>query len=328
MLRSLAHVRSIGTALVVVIFGLNTLAAAGGGGETGAGVTDTPGSEDAVNSDRDDACGMTLAEVVVLGLVEGFTEYLPVSSTGHIILAQRAMGLEKSDAANAYAICIQAGAIGAVLLLYFGRVRQMLRSFFGLDPQGSKIVVNIVVAFLPAAVLGLLFERVIEDFLFGVKPIIAAWVVGGLAILAVARWQKRSSRTGCGLEDLTWKMALIIGLAQCLALWPGTSRSLVTIVSGVLVGLSLPAAVEFSFLLGMITLSAATAYKGLEYGPEMLQAYGWTHLTLGFAIATVSALVAVKWMVAYLNHHSLAIFGYYRLVLGVVAAVLFAQGLL
>ena len=271
---------------------------------------------------------MTLTQVVVLGVIEGLTEYLPVSSTGHLILAQRAMGLEKSNAADAYAICIQAGAIGAVLMLYFGRVRQMFRSFLGLDKQGSKIAVNIFVAFLPAAVLGLLFKGTIEDFLFGVKPIVAAWFVGGLVILAVARWQKRSSHSGYGLEDLTWKMALIIGLAQSLALWPGTSRSLATIVCGVLVGLSLPAAVEFSFLLGMITLSAASAYKGLEHGSEMVQVYGWTHLTLGFAIATVSALVAVKWMVAYLNRHSLAIFGYYRLLLGVVVGALVVKGVL
>jgi undecaprenyl-diphosphatase len=319
-------VRSIVGAFVIVVAGFHTLAAETGRSETGLAEDVTSVLVDV--SDAPPPPEMTLLQVVILGVIEGLTEYLPVSSTGHLILAQRAMGMESSDAANAYAICIQVGAIGAVLLLYFGRVRQMFRSLLGLDKQGSRITLNILVAFLPAAVLGLLFDDVIGNLLFGVKPVIAAWVVGGVAILAVARWQKRSSHSGLALEDLTWKMALIIGFAQSLALWPGTSRSLATIVSGVLVGLSLPAAVEFSFLLGMITLSAATAYKGLQHGSAMIDAFGWTHLTIGLIVATVSALVAVKWMVAYLNHHGLAIFGYYRLLLGAAVGGLVAGGLL
>ena len=271
---------------------------------------------------------VTWVHVVILGLVEGVTEYLPVSSTGHLILAQRAMGLVHSDASNAFAICIQAGAIAAVLLLYFHRIRQIFRSVLGRDEQDRRIAINILVAFLPAAVVGLLFDEMIERHLFGVKPVVAAWFAGGLFILLVARWQRRASVSGYDLDQLAWRAALIIGLAQCLALWPGTSRSLATILGGVLVGLSLPAAVEFSFLLGMVTLGAATAYKGLQHGPTMVETYGWLNLLVGFLVATVSAAIAIKWMVAYLTNHGLEIFGYYRLLLAAVVGVLVIIGVI
>ncbi len=131
-------------------------------------------------------------------------------------------------------------------------------------------------------------------------------------------------RAGCALEDLTWKMALFIGLAQCIAMWPGVSRSLVTIVGGMLVGLSLPAAVEFSFLLGVVTLSAATAYDGLKHGQAMLQTFEPQALAIGLIFAFISAVVSVKWMVAYLNRHGLEIFGWYRVLLALTVGLLLA----
>ena len=212
---------------------------------------------------------MTVAQAMILGVVEGLTEYLPVSSTGHLLLAERLMGIGDSqsasaeeqqrtkDATDAYTICIQAGAIIAVLGLYFRRVRQMLRGLVGRDPAGNRLLVNVVAGFVPAAVIGLLFNKIIKAYLFGLWPVVAAWFVGGVAILAVS-WHKRNHRgpvhEGLSLEELTWRMALIIGFAQCIAMWPGVSRSLVTIVGGLMVGLSLSAAVEYSFLLGVVTL--------------------------------------------------------------------------
>ncbi len=270
-------------------------------------------------------------QAAILGIVEGVTEYLPVSSTGHLILAQRAMGMANSTEANAYAICIQAGAIAAVLGLYAGRVRQMTRGVLGKDAQGLRMAINIIVAFIPAAVIGLLFDDLIDEYLFGLWPVVGAWFVGGAAILVVARSRKQhgqTPRTGSELDSITWKMALVIGLAQCLAMWPGTSRSLVTIVGGVLVGLSLPAAVEFSFLLGLVTLTAATGYKALGDGEIMLDSYGWMPLVVGFVTALFSAVVAVKWMVAYLNRHGLSIFGYYRVAIAAVVAFLIWSGTL
>jgi undecaprenyl-diphosphatase len=282
---------------------------------------------------------MTNGQAMILGIVEGLTEYLPVSSTGHLLLAQRIMGIgegaslsagdreRKKEAADAYAICIQAGAIIAVLGLYFRRVRQMQRGLFGGDPIGLRLLIGVAAGFLPAAVLGLLFNKHIKEYLFGPWPVVAAWLVGGLAILAVSyrNRSRQAGASGSALEDLTWKMALVIGVAQCIAMWPGVSRSLVTIVGGILVGLSLPAAVEFSFLLGVLTLGAATAYDGLKHGQAMLQTFEPQALAIGLIFAFISAVVSVKWMVAYLNRHGLEIFGWYRVVLAVVVAGLLAM---
>ncbi len=283
-------------------------------------------------------------QALILGLVEGLTEYLPVSSTGHLIVAQRFMGIgiEGRDkaAADCFAICIQAGAIAAVLGLYWPRVRQMMMGLLGRDREGLKLFVAIIAGFLPAAVIGVLANDWIEEKLFLFKWVVLAWLVGGVGILVVDRWMKKGGGTrGVELAEITWKMALVIGFAQCVAMWPGTSRSLMTILGGILVGLRLSAAVEFSFLLGLVTLSAATVKKavwpidGVAGLPEKYDAlfggamlmwdeYGLGSLLIGVVAATVSAAVAVKWMVGYLNRRGLGVFGWYRLVIGVVGGVL------
>jgi undecaprenyl-diphosphatase len=264
-------------------------------------------------------------QALILGLVEGITEYLPVSSTGHLLLAQRLLEIPSSTASDAFAISIQGGAILAVLGLYRSRVISMVRGLLGQDESGKRLALNLIAAFIPAAVLGLLLEKIIKKYLFageawGLWPVVAAWFVGGIAILAVSWWRKRkgdSPRTGLSLEQLTLRMAVIVGVAQCLAMWPGVSRSLITIVGGVLVGLSLPAAVELSFLLGVVTLSAATAKDAWDNGAEMLAAYGPVPLAIGFFAAWVSAVLAVRWMVGYLNRHGMEIFGWYRVLLAI-----------
>ncbi len=278
---------------------------------------------------------MTSAQAIALGIVEGVTEYLPVSSTGHLLLAQRVMGIggsgEQKDAADAYAVCIQAGAILAVLGLFFGRVRQIFMGLLGRDPEGLGLLVNLLAAFAPAAVIGIAFEKKIKTYLFGgnqwgLWPIAIAWVAGGIVILIMDRTVLPQRRNGSGkvLAALTWKMALGIGLIQCLAMWPGVSRSLATILGGLIVGLTLADAVEFSFLLGLVTLGASTAADALQHGRAMVDCYGLATPALGMAVAAVSAAIAVKWMVGYLRRHPMAIFGYYRIALGigVVAALL------
>jgi undecaprenyl-diphosphatase len=286
---------------------------------------------------------LTLGQAMVLGVVEGLTEYLPVSSTGHLLLAERIMAIgdtpsasaeqrtSDKEATDAYTICIQAGAIIAVLGLYFRRVKQMLRGLVGKDAEGRQLLINVGAGFLPAAVIGLLFNKIIKSYLFGTWPVILAWFFGGVAILAVS-WRKqgndRSAQNNRPLVELTWRMALIVGFAQCIAMWPGVSRSLVTIVGGLLVGLSLSAAVEFSFLLGLITLSAATAYDALKHGQLMLQTFNASALAVGVLFAFVSAVFSVKWMVGYLNRHGLVIFGYYRVVLALVAGTMLLAGVL
>jgi undecaprenyl-diphosphatase len=262
---------------------------------------------------------MDLLQALILGLVEGITEYLPVSSTGHLLIAQRLLGIHEGQAANGYAIAIQAGAILAVLGLYRVRVAGVVAGLAGRNPDGLRLGINIIVAFLPAAVIAALFDDRIEQYLFGVKPVIAAWVAGGIVILALTPWIARR-REGMELTQLSWRGAVLIGLVQCVAMWPGTSRSLVTILGGLAVGLSLAAAVEFTFLLGVVTLSAAAAYSALKNGAGMVEAYGWAALLTGFIAAWISAALAVKWMVAWLNRNGLAIFAWWRFAAAGLAA--------
>ncbi|MFN0008373.1 MAG: undecaprenyl-diphosphate phosphatase [Planctomycetota bacterium] len=250
-------------------------------------------------------------QAIVLGIVEGVTEYLPISSTGHLILAQRAMGIGDGASSRAFAICIQAGAIAAVLGIYFPRVLAMSSG------KANSLLVNLLVAFLPAAAIGFLAEDAIDENLFGIWPVVVAWFVGGVLIVAFAGRLRGGWRS---LESLDVQTALLIGLFQCFALWPGTSRSLTTIAGGLLLGLSMSAAVEFSLLLGLVTLGAATAFKAFKHGGTMLDHYGGAAIALGFLCAAVSAWVAVKWMVAWLERRGLAIFGWYRVALAIVVA--------
>ncbi len=276
-------------------------------------------------------------QAIILGVIEGITEYLPISSTGHLLVAEHLMGIDQGGAtgkaaSDTFAICIQGGAILAVLGLYYKRVLQMIRGVLGQDSEGLKLAISIVIGFLPAAVIGVLCNDWIEAKLFGMWPVVFAWVTGGILIIAATTWRKRKHTEHGGMElmELTWKMALIIGLMQCVAMWPGTSRSLMTIVGGLLVGLSVKAAVEYSFLLGVLTLTAATAKKAVWKVHDLDTAYDvwfggaklmWNHygavpLLLGIIAATVSAAIAVKWLVSYLQSHGLAVFGWYRIILG------------
>jgi undecaprenyl-diphosphatase len=269
---------------------------------------------------------MDLWQAVILGLVEGLTEYLPVSSTGHLLVAQRLLGIQASEAANAFAIVIQGGAIAAVLLLYHRRVAEMVMGLAGRAEAGRRLALGLVVAFLPAAIAGFLAEERIEEYLFGPWPVIGAWAVGGVFLLWVA--PRIRQREGRPIEEVTWRIALVIGLAQCAALWPGVSRSLATILGAIAAGLSLTAAVEFSFLLGLLTLGAATAYKALDSGAAMVEAYGTAELAVGFGVACVSAVIAVRWMVAWLGKRGLGIFGWWRIGAAAAVAVMLLAGVL
>jgi undecaprenyl-diphosphatase len=271
---------------------------------------------------------VSIWEAILLGLVEGITEYLPVSSTGHLLVTQRLLGIPENSQANAYAICIQAGAIVAVLELYRTRVAQIGRGLLGQDPAGRRLAVNILAAFVPAGVFGVLLKGAIARHLFQPWPIVFAWIVGGLAILWLERSRLRHRKRALDLESLAIRGAFLIGLMQCIALVPGTSRSLVTIVGGVMMGLSVPAALEFSFLLGLVTLSAATVYEGASHADAMIASFGWPAMLAGFVAAWLSALAAVRWATGYLHRHGLAIFGYWRLLAGGIVAVLLVAGVI
>jgi undecaprenyl-diphosphatase len=273
---------------------------------------------------------MTVPQAALLGAVEGLTEFLPVSSTGHLLIVQRLLGTSGSEseksASDAYAIVIQLGAILAVLLVSLRRVQGMLRGLLGRDPTGLRLAGHLLLAFVPAAAVGLLFEDGLKRYLFYPWPIAGALAVGGLFVLVTMR--RKGSEGGKPVEALTWQTALIIGLAQVLALWPGVSRSLATMATGLLVGLSVPAAVEFSFLLGLVTLGSATVYEGVRYGPQIVALFGWLNPLVGFVSAMVTGFVAVRWMLGYLTRHSLAIFGWYRIGVAAVLATLIGLGVL
>ena len=273
---------------------------------------------------------LTAWKAAVLGFVEGVTEYLPISSTGHLHVTQRLLDVGATDAtedaADTYAITIQGGAILAVLLLYRRRLATMVSGLLGRDEPGRRVLLAVVVAVIPAVVTAVLFEQSIKDNLLGVGPIVGAWIAGGLLILWLAPRLRELGSRGIPLDEITPRHAAIIGIAQILALWPGTSRSLVTIVAGVFLGLSLAAAVEFSFLLGFVTLAGATAYETLKNGNNLIDTYGIVNPLIGFVVAFVAAAVAIRWMVTYLQRHDLSIFGWYRLAIAALTLVLLATG--
>ena len=288
----------------------------------------------------EEAESLDTLDAVILGLVEGITEYLPISSTGHLLLTNALLGLDSTDpildesgqplltpdgeivtlkaAADAYSIVIQAGAILAVLFLYWPRIWQVVLGLLGLSPHGRLLARNLIVAFLPAAVLGLLLDDWIESMLFAPLPIAVALGFGGLLMLGVESWRKHQLPGEDNITDLHTlgvKQCLFIGILQCVAMWPGTSRSMMTIVGGYMAGLAPAKAAEFSFLLGLITLSAAAGYKTVTSGSEMFLAIETGPILLGILVAFVSAALAVKWLVGYLTRHGLALFAWYRFAL-------------
>lgn len=267
---------------------------------------------------------LSAADAIVLGAVEGITEFLPISSTGHLLVTERLLHLGTGDAKTAtdtYTVAIQLGAILAVIAIYRTHIAAMTRGLLGRDPSGFRLVKLLAVAFAPAAVIGLALDNTIKAHLFGMWPVIAAWAIGGLFLLL---WKPGNGTIG--LDQLSYRHAAIIGFAQVLALWPGTSRSLVTIAAALAIGLTATTAVEFSFLLVLITLTAATALDLTKHGPDLIDQFGLATPTLGALVAAVTATLAVAWFIDYLRTRSLALFGWYRLVVAGIAVALLAAG--
>lgn len=273
-------------------------------------------------------------QALILGIVEGVTEYLPVSSTGHLILTAWLLGFADDPAAweavGTFNIVIQAGAIAAVAGLYWPRIKQMTLGLLGRDAIGLRLAVNLIIAFLPAAMLGPLLHSRIEESLFRVWPVIGALFVGAWLMLAVARSHKlnrpRMHGADRAIDHMQWQTALLIGFGQCIAMWPGTSRSMMTIVTAMILGMRAKDAAEFSFLLGLITLTGATVYQAGSGGAQMLDQFGLAPLLIGFAAATISAAFAVKWLVGFLTRHGVGPFGWYRMALAGILAALILTG--
>lgn len=257
-----------------------------------------------------------LLSAFILGVVEGLTEFLPISSTGHLILAGDLLQFN-DERAKVFDIVIQTGAMLAIVWVYRQRFANVVRGIFS-DRAAQRFVLNLAVAFVPAAVLGLLFGKLIKAVLFKPVPVAIAFVVGGLIIL----WVERRPRTPVidSVDDMDWKDALKVGCAQAFALIPGTSRSGATIVGGMLFGLSRRAATEFSFFLAVPTLIAAGAYDLLKHR-DLLSADDLGLFGVGAATAFLSAFVCVRWLLHYIVAHDFTLFAWYRIVFG--AAVLF-----
>ncbi|RMF72559.1 MAG: undecaprenyl-diphosphate phosphatase [Acidobacteria bacterium] len=277
-------------------------------------------------------------EAALLGLVEGLTEYLPISSTGHLILVAALLGRTGDPGLNAFNIVVQSGAILAVLGLYRHRVAGMIADGWRLlsagrpgrpplaELHGLRLAIHLGIAFLPAALLGPLADDAIERVLFHPRPVAGALAAGALAIFALEPLRRRRSAGGFDLDRLTAGRALLIGLAQCLAMVPGTSRSLATILAGIAVGLHPAAAAEFSFLLGLPTLGGATLYKAWTAGDALMASVGVVPLVVGLVVAMVSAALAIRGFVAWLTRHGLAPFAVYRLLLAGAVLLVLARG--
>ena len=268
----------------------------------------------------------SLFVAVVLGIVEGLTEFLPVSSTGHLIVAGSLLNYT-GDRAKVFEIVIQAGAILAVCWEFRAKLLRVLRGLPS-DRAAQRFAMNLAIAFLPAAILGLLFGKLIKSVLFAPVPVALAFIVGAFIILWAERRQK--NRPGDvridDVDAMRWTDALKVGCAQALALIPGTSRSGATIIGGMLFGLSRRAATEFSFFLAIPTLFAACAYEFVK-NRHLLTGTDIPAFGIGFAAAFVSAFLCVRWLLRYVSHNDFVPFAWYRIAFGAVIVVTAYAGL-
>ena len=253
----------------------------------------------------------------ILGIVEGITEYLPISSTGHLILVSRLLGLE-GEGADAFDVVIQLGAILAVVVHYRKLLLERTTGLLKRDSRSVSLLVALILGFVPTAITGLLLRKKIKALLFGPKPVAIALIVGGIIMIIVELIRSRREDKGKdGLEHVTPWRAFVIGIGQCFSMWPGSSRSMCTIVAGQLTGLSTGTAAEFSFLLGLPTLGAATVYEAYK-SRAALSAIGPLNVVIGLVVSFFVAWAVVAGFVAYLKKRGLAPFGYYRIILGVI----------
>lgn len=249
---------------------------------------------------------MSIVQAIIIAIIEGLTEFLPVSSTGHMILAQALMDIQDPEFANTFEIVIQLGAIMAVLLLYIKR-------FF----TGIGIYLKLFTAFLPTAVVGLLAYKIIKHYLFNPFTVSISLILGGVMLILLDKWSEEKKSGYANVEDLSYAGAFKIGLIQCLSMIPGVSRAAATIFGGVFAGFNRQQAAEFSFLLAIPTMFAASA-KDLWESKDLITAQNIQLLLTGSAVAFVVAIIAVKGFVSFLTRYGFRHFGYYRIIIGIL----------
>jgi undecaprenyl-diphosphatase len=267
---------------------------------------------------------ISLLNAFILGVVEGLSEFLPISSTGHLIIVSDLLGVN-DEKGKVFEIVIQLGAILAVVWEFRAR---LLRAFSGLarEPVQQRFAMNLFVAFLPAAIVGLAFQKQIKAYLFNPVSVAMALIVGALVIFLVERWYKRHGAPRVtSVDDMTWKDALKVGIAQCFSLIPGTSRSGATIMGGMMFGLSRQVATEFSFFLAVPIMFAATGYQLVKYR-DLLHGNDLAPFAVGFVVSFVFALIAVKALIRYVASHDFNAFAWYRIALGIVVLAYFSLG--
>ena len=259
-----------------------------------------------------------LLKAAIMGVVEGLTEFLPISSTGHLILAGALLGFD-DDKAKVFDIAIQTGAIFAVILVYWQKIHSTVVAL-PRDRNAQRFALNVLIGFLPAVVLGLLFGKAIKEHLFTPVVVASTFIIGGFIILWAERRKPTDTRVVQSVDDMTPLDALKVGLVQCLAMVPGTSRSGATIIGGMVLGLSRKTATDYSFFLAIPTLIGAGVYS-LYKERALLEAADWPMFAVGLVFSFLSAWVCVRWLIRYISTHSFVPFAYYRIVFGVVVLV-------
>jgi undecaprenyl-diphosphatase len=255
-----------------------------------------------------------VVKAIILGIVEGLTEFLPISSTGHLILAGDLLNYT-GETSKVFSIVIQTGAIFAICWEYRVKIGSVIRGLFKWEAAAVKFTLNLAIAFMPLAILGLLFGSLIKAYLFKPIPVATAFIVGAFIIF----WAEKREHTVRihEVEDLSWSDALKLGFAQALALIPGTSRSGSTIIGGLFFGLSRKAATEFSFFLAIPTLIIASLYDLYKHH-ELLNSDDLPIFAVGILAAFFSALLAVRGLLRYISHHDFTVFAWYRIVFGLL----------
>ncbi len=251
---------------------------------------------------------MTIIQTIILGIVEGVTEFLPISSTGHMILAGKLMGVADSDFTKSFEIIIQFGSILAVVILYW-------KKFFA----GKDIWKKVFTAFLPTAIIGFLLYKILKNYLLG-NDLVVVWALflGGLALILFEIWYKKQNTPKItDTKDINYRKSFVVGLAQSLSIIPGVSRSAATIVGGMLMGISRETIIEFSFLLAIPTMAAATGYDLLKSGLSFSSSQIYL-LVLGFIVSFIVAMISIKWLLDYVKSHTFISFGIYRIIIAVL----------
>jgi len=270
---------------------------------------------------------LLLIKAAIMGIVEGLTEFLPVSSTGHLILTQSLLGLPDSDVMKAFEVAIQPGAIIAIFIVYWQLIRRTLGTLTT-NVNSRRLVVNIFVGFLPAAIIGLAIHKVITKYLFNGPVVAGAFIVGALIILWVETRKDRKVRIH-HIDEMTTMDALKVGFCQCFGMIPGTSRSGSTIIGGLLVGLSRPVATEFSFFLAIPTLIGASVVEIFKVRHEL--AGNWHEylpmFAVGFFVSFLAAWVCVRWLLRYVSTHTFIPFAWYRIAFGIVVLATWLTGM-